>query len=151
MHGKIKQLFMISCVFVPLFFNANAFYFLSRCQTHVHGLHRPFVEKNSRNSPGVSTGFLKNERNTPGSQLFFQKQTRRPRFSIVFHKNEWKHPVVSHIFIKNGREHPVVSSIFSKNRWTRPVVSGIFCSRVLATCCGLATEKKRCHALPRAP
>ena len=47
MHGKIKQLFMISCAFVPLFFNGHAFYFLSRCQTHAHGLHRPFVD----NSP----------------------------------------------------------------------------------------------------
>lgn len=88
MHGKIKQLFMILCAFVPLFFNANAFYFLSRCQAHAHGLHRSFVDKNSRNAPGFSTVFLKNERNTPGSQLFFQKQTRRPRFSLVFHKNE---------------------------------------------------------------
>lgn len=78
MHGKIKQLFMISCAFVPLFFNANAFYFLSRCQTHVHGLHRPSVDKNSRNSPGFSTVFLKNERNTPGSQLFFSKTNETP-------------------------------------------------------------------------
>ena len=78
MHGKIKQLFMISCAFVPLFFNANAFCFLSRCQTHACGLHRSFVDKNSRNSPGVSTVFLKNERNTPGSQLFFSKTNETP-------------------------------------------------------------------------
>lgn len=53
MHSKIKQLFMISCALVPLFFNAHAFYFLSRCQTHVHGLHRPFVD----NSP-TRAGYL---------------------------------------------------------------------------------------------
>ena len=51
MHSKIKQLFMISCALVPLFFNAHAFYFLSRCQTHAHGLHHPFVDKNKRNAP----------------------------------------------------------------------------------------------------
>ena len=62
MHGKIKQLFMISCAFVPLFFNANAFCFLSRCQTHAHGLHRSFVDKNSRNSPGISHVFITNKR-----------------------------------------------------------------------------------------
>lgn len=55
MHGKIKQLFMISCAFVPLFFNANAFCFLSRCQAHVHGLHRPFVDNSAhiRGLPAV--------------------------------------------------------------------------------------------------
>ena len=92
MHGKIKQLFMISCAFVPLFFNGHAFYFLFRCQAHAHGLHRPSVDKNSRNSHRVSTVFiknernthrfstvfLKNERNTPGSQLFFSKTNETP-------------------------------------------------------------------------
>ena len=78
MHGKIKQLFAISCALVPLFFNAHAFYFLFRCQVHAHELHRPSVDKNSRNSPGVSTVFLKNERNTPGSQLFFSKTNETP-------------------------------------------------------------------------
>lgn len=78
MHGKIKQLFMISCAFVPLFFNAHAFCFPFRCQAHAHGLHRSFVDKNSRNSPGFSTVFIKNERNTPGSQLFFSKTNKTP-------------------------------------------------------------------------
>lgn len=61
MHGKIKQLFMISCAFVPLFFNGHAFYFPFRYQAHAHRLYRPFVDKNSRNAPGVSAIFLKNE------------------------------------------------------------------------------------------
>ena len=78
MHGKIKQLFMISCTFVPLFFNAHAFCFPFRCQAHAHGPHRSFVDKNSRNAPGFSTVFLKNERNTPGSQLFFSKTNETP-------------------------------------------------------------------------
>ena len=92
MHSKIKQLFAISCALVLLFFNGHAFYFLFRCQAHGHGLHRPFVDKNSRNShrvsavfiknernsPGFSTVFLKNERNTPGSRLFFSKTNETP-------------------------------------------------------------------------
>lgn len=88
MYGKIKQLFMISCAFVPLFFNDHAFYFLFRCQVHAHGLHRPSVDKNSRNSPGFRLFFSKMSETPPVLSCFFQKQTRRPRFSIVFHKNE---------------------------------------------------------------
>ncbi|MFC2299419.1 MAG: hypothetical protein ACFNJR_04840 [Segatella oulorum] len=53
MHGKIKQLFMISCAFVPLFFNGHAFCFPFRCQAHACGLHRPFVD----NSP-THAGYL---------------------------------------------------------------------------------------------
>lgn len=52
MHGKIKQLFMISCAFVPLFFNAHAFYFPFRCQAHACGRHRSFVD-NSAHTRGL--------------------------------------------------------------------------------------------------
>ena len=99
MHGKFKQLFAISCALVPLFFNANAFYFLSQCQAHAHGLHRPSVNKNSRNSPGVSAVFIKNERNTPG-------------FSTVFLKNERNTPG-SQLFFSKTNETPPVLNRFS--------------------------------------
>ena len=112
---------------------------------------RLFFSKMSETPLGFRLFLSKMSETPPVLSYFFQKQTRRPQFSIVFHKNEWKHPVVSHIFIKNGQEHPVVSSIFSKNRWTRPVVSDVFCPRARAACCGFVTEKKRIHALPRAP
>lgn len=96
MHGKIKQLFMISCAFVPLFFNANAFYFLSRCQTHVYGLHRSFVDKNSRNSPGFSTVFLKNERNSPGvSTVFLKNERNTPGSQLFFSKTNETPPVLN--------------------------------------------------------
>ena len=91
---------MISCAFVPLFFNGHAFCFPFRCQTHVHGLHRSFVDKNSRNSPGVSAVFLKNERNSPG-------------FSTVFLKNERTPPVLSYFFQKQTRR-PGSQSFFIK-------------------------------------
>ena len=94
---------MISCAFVPLFFNANAFYFLSRCQTHAHGLHRPSVDKNSRNSPGVSTVFLKNEWNAPwGFNCFSQKWAKHPRFSAIFFKNKRDAPGSQSFFIKTS-------------------------------------------------
>ena len=99
MHGKFKQLFMISCAFVPLFFNAHAFCFPFRCQAHACGLHRSFVDKNSRNSPGVSAVFLKNERNTPG-------------FSTVFLKNERNTPG-SQLFFSKTNETPPVLTRFS--------------------------------------
>ena len=73
MYGKIKQLFMISCALVPLFFNGHAFYFLFLCQAHVHGLHRPFVDKNSRNTPGSQLFLSKMNETPPGFQLFFSK------------------------------------------------------------------------------
>ena len=73
MHGKIKQLFMISCALIPLFFNGHAFYFLSRCQAHAHGLHRPFVDKNKQNAPGGSAIPFKNMRNSPGVSTVFLK------------------------------------------------------------------------------
>ena len=53
MHGKIKQLFMISCAFVPLFFNARAFCFPFRCQARAHGRHRPFAD-NSAHTRGLT-------------------------------------------------------------------------------------------------
>ena len=52
MYGKIKQLFMISCALVPLFFNGHAFCFPFRCQAHACGLHRPFVD-NSTHGRGL--------------------------------------------------------------------------------------------------
>ena len=88
MHGKIKQLFMISCAFVPLFFNANAFYFLSRCQAHACGLHRPFVDKNKRNAPRrLGHSFQKYAKPQGGFTRFYEKRLRTGGVSFVFEKN----------------------------------------------------------------
>lgn len=74
MHGKIKQLFMISCALALLFFNGHAFYFLLRCQAHACGLHRPFVDKNKRNAPRrLGHSFQKYAKRPQGFDCFSQK------------------------------------------------------------------------------
>ena len=94
---------MISCALVPLFFNANAFYFLSRCQTHVHGPHRSFVDKNSRNTPWNLGCFSQKWAKLPWVfDCFYQKWAKHPRFSAIFFKNKRDAPSSQSFFIKTS-------------------------------------------------
>ena len=102
MHGKIKQLFMISCALVLLFLTATHFTFFFDVKRMATGFIVPlwtktvetplesrlFLSKMNETPIGFRLFFSKMSETPPVLSYFFQKQTRRPRFSIVFHKNE---------------------------------------------------------------